>query len=106
MHTLIRDREISKHDFAFYSDRLIRLVGNNLELYTGFIAPTNKLILVSLTSQVVEHGLGYLPLQRNKLSHLQVCLRKEEVSFYHLNLNMPASVSVIYFKHNTKDLLC
>lgn len=61
MHTLIRDREISKHDFAFYSDRLIRLVGNNLELYTGFIAPTNKLILVSLTSQVVEHGLGYLP---------------------------------------------
>ncbi|KAF5476574.1 hypothetical protein F2P56_003313 [Juglans regia] len=35
MHTLIRDREIAKHDFAFYSDRLIRLV--------------------------VEHGLGYLP---------------------------------------------
>ncbi|XP_040985703.1 uridine kinase-like protein 1, chloroplastic isoform X1 [Juglans microcarpa x Juglans regia] len=35
MHTLIRDREISKHDFVFYSDRLIRLV--------------------------VEHGLGYLP---------------------------------------------
>lgn len=26
MHTLIRDREISKHDFVFYSDRLIRLV--------------------------------------------------------------------------------
>ncbi|XP_040986429.1 uridine kinase-like protein 3 [Juglans microcarpa x Juglans regia] len=35
MHTLIRDREIAKHDFVFYSDRLIRLV--------------------------VEHGLGYLP---------------------------------------------
>ncbi|XP_061342234.1 uridine/cytidine kinase UKL1, chloroplastic-like isoform X2 [Gastrolobium bilobum] len=35
MHTLIRDREISKHDFVFYSDRLLRLV--------------------------VEHGLGYLP---------------------------------------------
>ncbi|XP_074296507.1 uridine/cytidine kinase UKL1, chloroplastic-like [Silene latifolia] len=35
MHTLIRDREISKHDFVFYSDRLIRLV--------------------------VEHGLGHLP---------------------------------------------
>ncbi|KAK1318990.1 hypothetical protein QJS10_CPB04g00288 [Acorus calamus] len=33
--TLIRDREISKHDFIFYSDRLIRLV--------------------------VEHGLGHLP---------------------------------------------
>ncbi|CAN6464846.1 unnamed protein product [Victoria cruziana] len=35
MHTLIRDVDISKHDFVFYSDRLIRLV--------------------------VEHGLGYLP---------------------------------------------
>ncbi|GMJ08860.1 uridine kinase/uracil phosphoribosyltransferase 1, uridine/cytidine kinase 1, URIDINE KINASE-LIKE 1 [Hibiscus trionum] len=35
MHTLIRDQEISKHDFVFYSDRLIRLV--------------------------VEHGLGHLP---------------------------------------------
>ncbi|XP_058093257.1 uridine/cytidine kinase UKL1, chloroplastic isoform X2 [Magnolia sinica] len=35
MHTLIRDKEISKHDFIFYSDRLIRLV--------------------------VEHGLGHLP---------------------------------------------
>ncbi|KAK8608655.1 hypothetical protein V6N13_024072 [Hibiscus sabdariffa] len=35
MHTLIRDREISKHDFVFYSDRLIPLV--------------------------VEHGLGHLP---------------------------------------------
>ncbi|XP_047340928.1 uridine kinase-like protein 4 isoform X3 [Impatiens glandulifera] len=35
MHTLIRDAEITKHDFVFYSDRLIRLV--------------------------VEHGLGHLP---------------------------------------------
>ncbi|XP_020980795.1 uridine/cytidine kinase UKL1, chloroplastic isoform X1 [Arachis duranensis] len=35
MHTLIRDKDISKHDFVFYSDRLIRLV--------------------------VEHGLGHLP---------------------------------------------
>ncbi|EOY22454.1 Uridine kinase/uracil phosphoribosyltransferase 1 [Theobroma cacao] len=35
MHTLIRDRDTNKNDFAFYSDRLIRLV--------------------------VEHGLGYLP---------------------------------------------
>ncbi|KAE8694406.1 Uridine kinase-like protein 1 [Hibiscus syriacus] len=35
MHTLIRDRDISKHDFVFYSDRLIRLVA--------------------------EHGLGHLP---------------------------------------------
>eukprot|EP00899_Mesostigma_viride_P011822 jgi/Mesvir1/20640/Mv14862-RA.1 len=35
MHTLIRDKETTKHDFVFYADRLIRLV--------------------------VEHGLGHLP---------------------------------------------
>lgn len=35
MHTLIRDQDTKKHDFVFYSDRLIRLV--------------------------VEHGLGHLP---------------------------------------------
>ncbi|KAL6567681.1 Uridine kinase-like protein 4 [Orobanche gracilis] len=35
MHTLIRDAQTTKHDFIFYSDRLIRLV--------------------------VEHGLGHLP---------------------------------------------
>ncbi|CAL0321659.1 unnamed protein product [Lupinus luteus] len=35
MHTLIRDVRTTKHDFVFYSDRLIRLV--------------------------VEHGLGHLP---------------------------------------------
>jgi len=35
MHTLIRDRDISKHDFVFYSDRLIRLVGTGNELCTG-----------------------------------------------------------------------
>lgn len=27
MHTLIRDALTTKHDFVFYSDRLIRLVG-------------------------------------------------------------------------------
>lgn len=37
MHTLIRDKDISKHDFVFYSDRLIRLVHNDLVLSTGFI---------------------------------------------------------------------
>ncbi|KAK6912992.1 hypothetical protein RJ641_022593 [Dillenia turbinata] len=41
MHTLIRDKEISKHDFVFYSDRLIRLV--------------------------VEHGLGYLPFTEKQI---------------------------------------
>ncbi|MED6159449.1 Uridine kinase-like protein 3 [Stylosanthes scabra] len=35
MHTLVRDSKTTKHDFVFYSDRLIRLV--------------------------VEHGLGHLP---------------------------------------------
>lgn len=28
MHTLIRDSQTTKHDFVFYSDRLIRLVCN------------------------------------------------------------------------------
>lgn len=27
MHTLIRDSQTTKHDFIFYADRLIRLVG-------------------------------------------------------------------------------
>ncbi|WJX24232.1 Uridine/cytidine kinase UKL1, chloroplastic [Trifolium repens] len=42
MHTLIRDKEISKHDFVFYSDKLIRLV--------------------------VEHGLGYLPFTEKQVT--------------------------------------
>ena len=33
MHTLIRDSKTTKHDFIFYSDRLIRLVGAKPELY-------------------------------------------------------------------------
>ncbi|XP_022883924.1 uridine kinase-like protein 1, chloroplastic isoform X1 [Olea europaea var. sylvestris] len=41
MHTLIRDQDISKHDFVFYSDRLIRLV--------------------------VEHGLGHLPFTEKQI---------------------------------------
>ncbi|EXC31333.1 Uridine kinase-like protein 1 [Morus notabilis] len=41
MHTLIRDRDISKHDFVFYSDRLIRLV--------------------------VEHGLGHFPFTEKQI---------------------------------------
>lgn len=39
MHTLIRDSLTTKHDFVFYADRLIRLVGIcslNLGLYDGF----------------------------------------------------------------------
>lgn len=45
MHTLIRDQDISKHDFVFYSDRLIRLVSSVIQLI--------------LTSDV-EHGY-YIP---------------------------------------------
>ncbi|XP_073004421.1 uridine kinase-like protein 4 [Typha latifolia] len=41
MHTLIRDATTSKHDFIFYSDRLIRLV--------------------------VEHGLGHLPFKEKQV---------------------------------------
>jgi len=32
MHTLIRDAQITKHDFVFYSDRLIRLVSKHASL--------------------------------------------------------------------------
>ncbi|MED6207391.1 Uridine kinase-like protein 1, chloroplastic [Stylosanthes scabra] len=41
MHTIIRDKDVSKHDFVFYSDRLIRLV--------------------------VEHGLGYFPFKEKQI---------------------------------------
>ncbi|KAE8722040.1 Uridine kinase-like protein 4 [Hibiscus syriacus] len=41
MHTLVRDVKTTKHDFVFYSDRLIRLV--------------------------VEHGLGYLPFTKKQI---------------------------------------
>ncbi|KAK9938992.1 hypothetical protein M0R45_015702 [Rubus argutus] len=41
MHTLIRDDKTTKHDFVFYSDRLIRLV--------------------------VEHGLGHLPFKEQQI---------------------------------------
>ncbi|XP_073117182.1 uridine kinase-like protein 3 [Elaeis guineensis] len=41
MHTLIRDANTTKHDFIFYSDRLIRLV--------------------------VEHGLGHLPFKEKQV---------------------------------------
>lgn len=39
IHTLIRDRDISKHDFVFYSDRLIRLV-----IFTIYLEKSPKLI--------------------------------------------------------------
>ncbi|CAG7896366.1 unnamed protein product [Brassica rapa] len=42
MHTLIRDSKTTKHDFIFYSDRLIRLV--------------------------VEHGLGHLPFTEKQVT--------------------------------------
>ncbi|XP_077214489.1 uridine kinase-like protein 4 isoform X2 [Tasmannia lanceolata] len=42
MHTLIRDAKTTKHDFVFYSDRLIRLV--------------------------VEHGLGHLPFTEKQVT--------------------------------------
>ncbi|MBA0842127.1 hypothetical protein Goarm_001972 [Gossypium armourianum] len=41
MHTLVRDVKTTKHDFVFYSDRLIRLV--------------------------VEHGLGHLPFTEKQI---------------------------------------
>ncbi|XP_073286352.1 uridine/cytidine kinase UKL1, chloroplastic isoform X1 [Primulina huaijiensis] len=42
MHTLIRDRDTSKHDFVFYSDRLIRLI---VELGLGHLPFTEKQVI-------------------------------------------------------------
>ena len=83
MHTLIRDQDTSKHDFVFYSDRLIRLVCQSVNLHNHFyqrqfaifIATTFSSLLgsilndyfeiliielVELLLQIVEHGLGHL----------------------------------------------
>ncbi|TKY45427.1 Uridine kinase protein 2 [Spatholobus suberectus] len=68
MHTLIRDRDISKHDFFSHSDRLIRLV--------------------------VEHGLGYLSFTEKQVITPTGLSKEEEKLFHHLNL--PASVSFIH----------
>lgn len=57
MHTLIRDANTSKHDFVFYSDRLIRLVLSFFFVISAF----HHECLSSLSFQVVEHGLGHLP---------------------------------------------
>ncbi|OIW06426.1 hypothetical protein TanjilG_05197 [Lupinus angustifolius] len=48
MHTLIRDVRTTKHDFVFYSDRLIRLV--------------------------VEHGLGHLPFTEKQVKTPTGCV--------------------------------
>ncbi|KAG8481731.1 hypothetical protein CXB51_026636 [Gossypium anomalum] len=66
MHTLIRDREISKHDFVFYSDRLIRLVPSALYIVyeTCFVSvkcSENVTGYFLHSIEVVEHGLGHLP---------------------------------------------
>ena len=66
MHTLIRDQDISKHDFVFYSDRLIRLVlsstGSNASLIVSVKSQSlHRHRFCSFDSQVVEHGLGHLP---------------------------------------------
>jgi uracil phosphoribosyltransferase len=37
MHTLIRDAQITKHDFVFYADRLIRLVSKTCFIFTFLI---------------------------------------------------------------------
>lgn len=76
MHTLIRDAQTTKHDFVFYADRLIRLVGivflivirrNVCILICTFIVKRKfflylyKVVLHMCLHQVVEHGLGHLP---------------------------------------------
>lgn len=69
MHTLIRDREISKHDFVFYSDRLIRLViihSLNPKNYPTIAVPIYGVLIMLL--QVVEHGLGHLPFTEKQIT--------------------------------------
>ena len=65
MHTLIRDAQTTKHDFVFYSDRLIRLVGLSNVLKWLYRVPSHMSLyivwLFSYIYQVVEHGLGHLP---------------------------------------------
>ncbi|KAH9609082.1 hypothetical protein KSS87_021842 [Heliosperma pusillum] len=78
MHTLIRDRDISKHDFVFYSDRLIRLV--------------------------VEHGLGHLPFTEKQVvtptgsvyTGVDFCKKLCGVSIVRSRLNM--LIQLIYEK--------
>lgn len=64
MHTLIRDSQTTKHDFVFYSDRLIRLVCTDsfciIEAESSFFFFAHLLSLF-YPFQVVEHGLGHLP---------------------------------------------
>ncbi|KAL8551285.1 hypothetical protein ACS0TY_000386 [Phlomoides rotata] len=54
MHTLIRDKDISKHDFVFYSNSL------NPESYLILVVIKYKSFSYMIF-QVVEHGLGHLP---------------------------------------------
>lgn len=99
MHTLIRDQEISKHDFVFYSDRLIRLVIMNSlhpENYCIIIVPESRVLIMIF--QVAEHGLGHLPFTEKqiitptgKLDQIRCILR---VLFYLLGWGMPLSLSL------------
>lgn len=68
MHTLIRDREISKHDFVFYSDRLIRLViVNSLNPENDWKPIIPYIRVLIMIFQVAEHGLGHLPFTEKQI---------------------------------------
>lgn len=50
MHTLIRDSKTTKHDFIFYSDRLIRLVGCKTRVILFYHVRFNNVFFARLLS--------------------------------------------------------
>lgn len=58
MHTLIRDRDISKHDFIFYSDRLIRLVPSPLTLMYELRFVSYKCFLMQNITDCIVFDVG------------------------------------------------
>lgn len=55
MHTLIRDQEITKHDFVFYSDRLIRLVTCSVAVWNPDFIVFSLLMLNILNLKVCNN---------------------------------------------------
>lgn len=99
MHTLIRDAQTTKHDFVFYADRLIRLVGILLikETASKFVVRWdsfpifNSLLNTLHLNQVVEHGLGHLPFTEKQV----ITPTGESPSLTSSNLSLLCSLRLI-----------
>lgn len=99
MHTLIRDAQTTKHDFVFYADRLIRLVGILLikETTSKFVVRWdsfpifNSLLNTLHLNQVVEHGLGHLPFTEKQV----ITPTGESPSLTSSNLSLLCSLRLI-----------